>query len=116
MGGSADHTGATAKPDGAGARGAGERIPTKHDRITVTESDAEVEAKFEDRRWVFPREDCILLPIENTTAERIAHWIGCQLREDLRRQQNVQIESIRIEVEENFGQWAVCELPMPDAD
>ena len=91
-------------------------LPTKHDRITVTESDAEVEARFEDRRWVFPREDCILLPIENTTAERIAQWIGCQLREDLRRRENVLIESIRIEVEENFGQWAVCELPMSDAE
>ncbi len=91
-------------------------LPTKHDRIVVTESDTEVEARFEDRRWVFPREDCILLPIENTTAERIAQWIGCQLREDLRRQENVQIESIRIEVEENFGQWAVCELPMSDAE
>lgn len=91
-------------------------LPTKHDRITVTESETEVEARFEDRRWVFPREDCILLPIENTTAERIAHWIGCQLREDLRRRENVLIESIRIEVEENFGQWAVCELPMSDAE
>lgn len=91
-------------------------LPTKHDRIAVTVSDTEVEARFEDRRWVFPREDCILLPIENTTAERIAQWIGCQLREDLRRRENVLIESIRIEVEENFGQWAVCELPMSDAE
>ena len=91
-------------------------LPTKHDRITVTESETEVEARFEDRRWVFPREDCILLPIENTTAERIAQWIGCQLREELRRRENVLIESIRIEVEENFGQWAVCELPMSDAE
>ena len=44
-----------------------------------------MEATFENRRWVFPREDCVLLPIENTTAELIAFWIGGQLRDQLSR-------------------------------
>ena len=31
------------------------------------------------RRWVLPADECVLLPVENTTAEWIARWIGVQL-------------------------------------
>jgi 6-pyruvoyltetrahydropterin/6-carboxytetrahydropterin synthase len=84
-------------------------LPTQHDRIQVNAGEREVEVTFADRRWVFPREDCILLPIENTTAERIAHWIAVRLRDAIATQGK--LSTIRIEVEENFGQWAVCEIP-----
>ncbi|QDU01402.1 6-carboxy-5,6,7,8-tetrahydropterin synthase [Gimesia chilikensis] len=87
-------------------------LPTQHDKIKVREDQNEVEATFEERRWVFPREDCILLPIANTTAELIAHWIGQQLMTVIGSDAATQIESVQIEVEENFGQWAICELPV----
>ena len=52
-------------------------LPANHPTISVTEmDDTEVEARFEDRRWLFPAEDCCILPIKNTTAELIAGWIG----------------------------------------
>jgi 6-pyruvoyltetrahydropterin/6-carboxytetrahydropterin synthase len=56
-------------------------LPDRHPRIQVKLSDDELEvtASFENRRWVFPREDCCILPIENTTAELIARWIGQSL-------------------------------------
>ena len=39
-----------------------------------------------DREWLFPRDDCVLLPIENTTAELLARYIaGKRLLEDLKR-------------------------------
>ncbi len=85
-------------------------LPTKHPAIRVAADDREVTATFQDRRWVFPREDCLLLPVENTTAEKIAHWIGCRLREVVRNASDGRIETVQVEVEENFGQWAVCEL------
>ncbi|MCA9005599.1 MAG: 6-pyruvoyl tetrahydropterin synthase family protein [Planctomycetaceae bacterium] len=87
-------------------------LPTLHQQIKVREQDQEVEATFENRRWVFPREDCILLPVENTTAELIAHWIGQQLLTVIGSNEASQIESVQIEVEENFGQWAICKLPV----
>lgn len=87
-------------------------LPTQHDKIKVREDQNEVEATFEERRWVFPREDCILLPVANTTAELIAHWIGQQLMTVIGSDAASQIELIQIEVEENFGQWAICELPV----
>lgn len=82
-------------------------LPTKHAQIRVQSDEREVTATFESRRWVFPREDCVLLPVANTTAEEIAAWIGARLQ-DVVRGQN--IETIQVEVEENFGQWAICEL------
>ena len=51
-------------------------LPTQHPQIRVTWDEQEVLACFENRRWVFPREDCILLPVENTTAELLARTLG----------------------------------------
>ncbi len=84
-------------------------LPTQHSVILVTEAEKEVTVTFEDRRWVFPREDCILLPVENTTAELIAEWIAGRLLGVLPAEDLARLEMIRVEVEENFGQWAICE-------
>ena len=43
--------------------------------------------RYRDREWVFPRDDCVLLPIENTTAELLARYIGHRLLEDLGKHQ-----------------------------
>ena len=91
-------------------------LPAHHPLIRVTESDGEVEATFEDRRWVFPCEDCVILPVENTTAELIARWIGARLRPTVQSQGSPAVSMIRIEVEENFGQWAICEIPLTSTD
>ena len=85
-------------------------LPTTHRQIHVQADDREVIATFENRRWVFPREDCVLLPVENTTAEEIAAWIAKRLREVVVSVAKTPIELIQVEVEENFGQWAICEL------
>lgn len=85
-------------------------LPTQHPAIRVQADDKEVNATFEARRWVFPREDCVLLPVANTTAELIARWMALQLRDILRNHPGQKLESLRVEIEENFGQWAMCEL------
>lgn len=87
-------------------------LPTQHPRIHVTADDVEVTARFEQRRWVFPREDCVLLPVMNTTAELIAQWIGERLVTVIRQQTGHTIDTVRVDIEENFGQWAQCTLPL----
>ena len=87
-------------------------LPTRSQLIHVKEEARSVHVRYRDREWVFPRDDCVLLPIENTTAELIAFWIGGQLRDQLSRTPNHALESLRIQVEENFGQSAFCELPL----
>ena len=85
-------------------------LPTDHPQIRVTANDREVEARFEDRRWVFPRHDCILLPIPNTTTELLARYIGRQLLANLEEATGARPTHVRIEVDDCFGQVAMCEL------
>ena len=89
-------------------------LPAFHSRIVVTESEdgREVTARFEDRRWVFPKEDCCILPISNTTAELIAHWLGNSLSLQLSLATVPGLRRLRVSVEENFGQWADCWLTL----
>lgn len=85
-------------------------LPTGHGLIEVEADDREVEVRFEDRRWVFPRSDCVLLPIPNTTTELLARHIGRRLVEELEARCGTAPSLVRIEVEECYGQSAVCEL------
>ncbi len=87
-------------------------LPESHNEIKVeTSKDGrEVTATFEERRWVFPSEDCCILPVANTTAELIARWIGGRLMEGLKLQTATGIQSLSVSVEENFGQWATVRM------
>jgi 6-pyruvoyltetrahydropterin/6-carboxytetrahydropterin synthase len=85
-------------------------LPMQHPLIKVVADEVEVEATFRDRRWVFPRGDCILLEIPNTTSELLARYIAGRLSDDLARLTGTRPEHIRIEVDECFGNVAVCDL------
>jgi 6-pyruvoyltetrahydropterin/6-carboxytetrahydropterin synthase len=86
-------------------------LPTKHSMITVQEDGEEVVVRFGKKRWVFPAEDCILLPIVNTTAEEIAAWIGRELLAELYPKIGDRLDWLEIGVDENNGQWGYCRLP-----
>jgi len=85
-------------------------LPTGHPSIRVAADDQEVEVTFGPRRWVFPRGDCLLLPIRNTTAELLAEHIGRRLLKELEASTGKRPEMVRIEVDECHGQSAACEL------
>ena len=84
-------------------------LPTKNRVILLEESPRSIRVRYKDREWVFPRDDCVLLPIENTTAELLGRYIGERLREDLRATYRYVPEVLRVEVEESFGQSAQWE-------
>lgn len=84
-------------------------LPTEHPMIRVA-SDREVEVRFQDRRWVFPREDCVLLPLPNTTTEMLARYIGRRLLDELADRFAFRLPLARVEVDECHGQSAICEL------
>jgi 6-pyruvoyltetrahydropterin/6-carboxytetrahydropterin synthase len=77
--------------------------------IKLEESDWEVRVSYQDRRWVFPRGDCILLPIENTTAELLAKYIADRLAAKLIDRHGFVPQAMRIEVEESVGVAAAYE-------
>ncbi len=84
-------------------------VATKNPVIAVDDTPQCVRVKYEDREWQFPRGDCILLPIENTTAELLARYIAGRLWESLRTHENFTPEVLRVEVEEAPGQSATVE-------
>jgi 6-pyruvoyltetrahydropterin/6-carboxytetrahydropterin synthase len=85
-------------------------LPTGHPLIRVEAGDQEVQVTFRERRWVFPRCDCILLPIPNTTTELLAQHIGHKLLAELQSRTGARPTLLRIEVDECEGQAAVCEI------
>ncbi|MEC9093931.1 MAG: 6-pyruvoyl tetrahydropterin synthase family protein [Planctomycetota bacterium] len=82
-------------------------LPDSHPMIQVKENNNEVEVTFEDRRWVFPLGDCRILPMQNTTVELIARYIGLKLIEMLTTKGFKMPSSLEIGVDENNGQWGV---------
>jgi 6-pyruvoyltetrahydropterin/6-carboxytetrahydropterin synthase len=84
-------------------------LATKNPYVSVEEMGTSVRVRFERKEWVFPREDCILLPIENTTAELLAKYIAGRLLADLKKHHGYTPAVMRVEVDENVGQTAVYE-------
>src|SRR5438067_13764861 len=84
-------------------------LATRNPHIAVEEGPQGISVRYRDRHWLFPRGDCVLLPIENTTAELLARYIAHRLLADLQRQHAYRPAVLRVEVEESPGQSAVYE-------
>jgi 6-pyruvoyltetrahydropterin/6-carboxytetrahydropterin synthase len=82
-------------------------LPLDHPLIRVAAGDREVEAVFapDGRRWVFPRGDCVLLPVRNTTAELLAAYLGQRLLAAIHRRTGTTPQRLEVAVDENHGQW-----------
>ncbi|MEQ8848448.1 6-pyruvoyl tetrahydropterin synthase family protein [Botrimarina sp.] len=90
-------------------------LPTEHRTIRVQKSVGptgghEVVVTHGDRRWVFPAEDCVLLPVPNTTAEKLAEWIGKTLLQALEQNDAPRPARLTVEVDECEGQIGRCRL------
>lgn len=83
-------------------------LPTQHALIKVSADEREVTATFEERRWVFPLEDCVLLDIPNTTAEKLAEYVGLRLIDSLSLGTAERpVSRLSVAVDENRGQWGI---------
>jgi len=81
-------------------------LPIKAQHLDIKEADEEWEIRFENRRYVFPVEDVLVLPVDSITAERLAEYICGQLIESLKEQGRLNLTSITVGVEEAPGQTA----------
>ena len=84
-------------------------LATANPVIEVEATAASVRVRYKDREWRFPRGDCVLLPIENTTAELLARYLAGRLAESLRTHHGFVPERMQVEVEENVGVSATYE-------
>ena len=75
----------------------------------MTAMKVEIEVRYGSKRWIFPMEDCVILPIFNTTAELLAEYIANQLvqSEVLAKGKWSQLQ---VEVEEAPGMKGICVL------
>ena len=82
-------------------------LPLHNPRIQVTERGDNVNVAVDGKpRYTFPRRDCVLLPIPNTTVELLAELIANQLRSELNAVGAHGLSAIDMELEESFGQAA----------
>jgi 6-pyruvoyltetrahydropterin/6-carboxytetrahydropterin synthase len=85
----------------------------RHSRLLeIDEGMSNWKVRFRERGFVFAKSDVLPLPIDNTTAERLAEWFVARLRDDVRARGAKNLTSITVGVEEAPGQtgWATQSL------
>jgi 6-pyruvoyltetrahydropterin/6-carboxytetrahydropterin synthase len=84
-------------------------LPTRSALIRLEEEGPNWRVRYRDRSWSFPRDECVLLPVANTTAELLADYIAARLRQGLTARGFPLPRLLRVEIEENVGQSATAE-------
>ena len=88
-------------------------LPLESDRVRVEEQGDMVRVAVDGKpRYTFPRRDCALLPMPNTTVEMLAKLLADRLRAELAAMGTCGLTAIEMEVEENFGQSAVYRVTL----
>ncbi len=82
-------------------------LPTKNPKLAYGETgDLLTVAYFGKPTYAFPKTDCVLLPIPNTTVEMLAEHLAGRVRTELREHGYGHLTRLELEVEESFGQSA----------
>src|SRR3954471_13359272 len=55
-------------------------LPAHSPLIRLEDDGPNILARYKDRRWSFPGDECVLLPVSNTTAECLADFLAGRLR------------------------------------
>jgi 6-pyruvoyltetrahydropterin/6-carboxytetrahydropterin synthase len=88
-------------------------LPLESTRVQVVEEGECVKVAVDGKpRYVFPRSDCALLPIPNTTVEMLAEMLTDRLRAELETMGARGVTAIEMDIEENFGQSAVFRVSL----
>lgn len=79
-------------------------IPEKSDLVSIEKEKNTIKLTAIGKKYVLPLNDCILLPLNSTSAENLASYILNKVLEKITLSK--QIESVEIGVDEGFGQGA----------
>ena len=83
-------------------------LPLQNPKLQIGEEGESVTVAYEGTpRYVFPKKDCALLPITNTTVEMLAEMLAGRFRAEVEKLGTRGLTAIEMEIEENFGQSAV---------
>jgi len=81
-------------------------LPLQNPQVQLSEEAEGISVQYGRKRYLFPREDVVLLPVPNTTAEMIARHLAGRLQQELAAVPAGNLTSLEVEVEESFGQSA----------
>ena len=93
-------------------------LPGKHPDLEINQrDDGHTEVRYRDCQYLAPTDEVIVLPINNSSAENLATWIGRELvRRIAERFGRTQIQKLKLAVSETSGQWGVYYFSDSDAD
>ena len=82
-------------------------LPLENPKLRVEERGDSVTVAYEGTpRYMFPRRDCVMLPIPNTTVEMLAQYLAAKVRAHVTATPGAHLSAVELEVEETFGQSA----------
>ena len=82
-------------------------LPTRNPKLAYREEGDRIAVDyFGTPTYVFPRSDCALLDVQNSTAEMLAQYLGTRVRDELASSGYTHLTLLELEVEENYGQSA----------
>jgi 6-pyruvoyltetrahydropterin/6-carboxytetrahydropterin synthase len=87
-------------------------LPLSNPHLELHASPSEWEIHFGQKRYIFPREDVAELPIDNSTAERIAEYIGDELCSLLAEYDTSNLSTLLVGVAEASTQMAYYQRPL----
>jgi 6-pyruvoyltetrahydropterin/6-carboxytetrahydropterin synthase len=79
-------------------------LPLGSRALKVEERQTEYEITFADHRYIIPRSDVVALPIDNSTAERLAEWFAGKIADRLHALGATNVQRVIVGVEEMPGQ------------
>jgi 6-pyruvoyltetrahydropterin/6-carboxytetrahydropterin synthase len=84
-------------------------IPGEHPTLLYRHrDDGHTEVEYRDFRYLAPTDEIIVLPINNTSAENFAAWIGRSLYSEMKETFGpLSVRHLRVEVSETSGQAGV---------
>ena len=87
-------------------------LQTESRALVIARSDTAYEIVFRDRRYVMPLADVAALPIDNSTAERLAEWFAGRVADELAKRGVTNVQAITVGIEEAPGQtgWYSIDL------
>jgi len=87
-------------------------LASHNPHFTVIRDAGELEFTLCGERYVLPRRDALMLPIDNISVEALAAHVAALLREQLAALGAPHASSIEVTIEESPGQGASCTLAL----
>ncbi len=86
-------------------------IPKNNPHLKIQEIEKNYLFTTQDESFFsIPQTDVLVLPIENTSVERIAAYMAYQIRDLVKSRFNFEFKELEVEVEETIGQSAIFVL------